>query len=186
MRRVKKNWKRRARTSSRTPASARERNGRRRRSSPSPGPTRDLLRQRGVLVGEDRAQDPKAGYPLGVLCLSGVVTPRQHDAGCKFRALDARHHFFGGLPRRHPKTVTGDFFSGSGDIDTPTDPAYWEKIRAQYVAVLSAVRERASLRAHWAVIDIVLLDQWNTPYALAELRAGLDVLVEYFRVPEPR
>lgn len=180
----KVNWKRRTRSSSRTPVSARERNGRRQRSDLHSGPTWNLIRHREMLVGADHALSPKSGYPLGVLCLSGDITPQQHDAGCKFRALDARYHFSRGLPRRHPKTITGEAFSASaGNTDNAIDPQQWEKLRIQYRDLLRTVLEKASLRAHWAVIDIVLFDQWPSPYVMDELRAGLNVLVDYFQVP---
>jgi hypothetical protein len=58
-----------------------------------------LLRQRAKVVGSDLRKDPRAGYPLGALCLKGLLGDDgsdgrdnllRHDAGLIYRYLHDR------------------------------------------------------------------------------------------------
>lgn len=50
-------------------------------------PTEQLLEKRRILVGEDHASSKRAGYPLGILRLRGVITETDHAAGIRYAAL---------------------------------------------------------------------------------------------------
>src|SRR4051812_15094197 len=77
------------------------------------------LEQRRVLVG-DAATNPKAGYPLGILCLRGALTPVDYRAGMKFSGLYAAVWGKGAI-RSHLETVVyglkGKNFSELEEID---------------------------------------------------------------------
>jgi hypothetical protein len=50
------------------------------------GTTR-LLAHRAALVGCNKADDPRAGYPLGILHLCGLISGAEHGAGLRYARL---------------------------------------------------------------------------------------------------
>lgn len=64
------------------------------------------LERRRLLVG-DRADDPRAGYPLGILYLRGTILHGDYRAGMHYAAL---HHLVWGS--RQPKSHLAEFITG--------------------------------------------------------------------------
>jgi hypothetical protein len=67
----------------------------------------DLLEKRKILVGADRAANPKAAYPLGILYLRRALFLGDYRAGMQYAAL---HHVVWGS--RHPKSHLADLVAG--------------------------------------------------------------------------
>ena len=146
-------------------------------------PTPELLRRRAELVGEGRAEDPRASWPLGVLLLLGRITERQYEAGVRFRTLDARYSAIKGLPPRHPRCVSLDELRAGND-ETAFDAEEWERLRVRFMEVSYTVQSLAGPQAWWAVVEIVLFDMWNTAGKLDDLVSGLDRIADFYKVPK--
>ena len=52
-------------------------------------PTPELVEKRRLLVGDNKAADPRAGYPLGILYLCGAIMHGDYAAGMRYAGLYA-------------------------------------------------------------------------------------------------
>src|SRR4029077_10383467 len=50
-------------------------------------PPDEVLDQRARLVGKDNARDQRAGYPLGILSLRGILLATDYAAGMRYGGL---------------------------------------------------------------------------------------------------
>lgn len=81
-------------------------------------PTEQLLEKRRILVGEDHASSKRAGYPLGILRLRGVITETDHAAGIRYAAL--HHVVWGtGTPKSHLAQLISGLVGAASSVDDP-------------------------------------------------------------------
>ena len=149
----------------------------------------ELLDQRGRLVGPAHALDQRAGYPLGVLCLCGVINQQQHDVGMR---LSSAWQMWGTLSTGQPAQPRGGRDCDRAAI-VPDDVELLRRrlsLERQLRDVESAVRVVAAGALAWSLLDTLCHD-WLMPPALdrqsplyrddwpigrAALRAGLDAV----------
>lgn len=150
---------------------------------------------------KSRATDPMAGYELGRLCLTGMITRRQHDAGVMVcNAYDA-YFKLNGYPSSHPKAMDWSrVYSGLPFLSTEDDPLARpaEKLAAasaaaervnritnRYMGMTTAVadcgREAVSTVRALCVEDTVTRD-WPDR-SMRNLRRGLDSAGDFFGLP---
>lgn len=88
--------------------------------------TTELLDKRRILVG-DKADDPRAGYPLGILYLRGAIMHGDYAAGMRFGALYASIWGRGSIKSHLENVLYG--LSRGIDLD---DDAEREKLRIKH------------------------------------------------------
>ena len=90
---------------------------------PDPG-TADLRGHRATLVGNDNVEDPRAGYPLGILNLRGLISDAELAAGLRYAKL--HRLVFGSSSPRSPlaKVAAG----ATTRIGGPNEPAQVQRL----------------------------------------------------------
>lgn len=150
---------------------------------------------------KEHARRPEAGYELGRLYLTGMLTRRQHDAGVMVcMAYDAYHRMHG-YPSAHPKAMDWSrVYSGLPFLSVENDPLARpherleaaereaervKRIANRYMGMSSAVadcgRQAVTLVRSLCVEDTVTRD-WPDR-AMRDLRRGLDSAGDFFGLP---
>lgn len=150
---------------------------------------------------KDHARDPMAGYELGRLCLTGMITRRQHDAGVMVCRVYDAYFKMHGYPSAHPKAMDWSrVYSGLPFLSAENDPLARpnEKIEAaereaerinrikdRYMGMATAVadcgRQAVSLVRSLCVEDTITRD-WPER-AMRDLKRGLDSAGDFFGLP---
>lgn len=131
----------------------------------------------------DEARRPEAGYALGQLLMRGIINQRQHDAGTAYRQAWMRWASLAGIPP-HETAQRGHGYVGD-DIPVGT----WATAKQSYTWATDAVLQCEHCRLVMSAIETVVMDNVLPPLfphrwvAVAALRAGLDVLADYYRMP---
>ena len=74
---------------------------------------------RATLLGHDKVEDPRAGYPLGILKLRGLISDAEHDAGLRYAKLH-RLVFGSSSPRSPLAKVAAGGTTRTGVSNEPT------------------------------------------------------------------
>ena len=84
---------------------------------PDPG-TRQLRARRAALVGNEKSGDRRAGYPLGILNLCGLLKDSEHAAGLRYARL---HYLVFG--RASPSSALAKVMAGvTREVMAPNEP----------------------------------------------------------------
>lgn len=148
-------------------------------------PDEVLARRREIAGCEDGGRDHRAGIPLGVLLLRGIITDRQYQAGLRFEGVQAAWAAMAGLPARYPQVT-----DGGARPDPESDR--WQRAAERYrqsLAALGACSARDLVRGvvDMVAVEKVLPPQWLDGHgahrAKQALRDGLDALAALYRLP---
>lgn len=132
--------------------------------------TAELLARRATIGGD--GSDPRTGYPLGRLLLSGRISSAQHNAGLVYAALHDRVWGPAAGGSNLGRVIAGEM----GRVTPPSslsadDADAWRALRAADCAL----RERASV-----VIDVAVLELDCSPMAVPRLRNALAILERHW------
>lgn len=127
----------------------------------------------------------EAGYELGRLYLTGMLTRRQHDAGLAVCRLYDAYHRACGYPSIHPKAMDWSMVS-RGLPCMVEDEADVRKLSDRYMAMSSAIadcgRQAVSTVRSLCVEDTITRD-WPDR-AMRDLRTGLNSAANFFGLPD--
>lgn len=133
---------------------------------------------------KEHARRPEAGYELGRLYLTGMLTRRQHDAGIAVARLYDAYHKIQGYPSLHPKAMDWSMVS-RGLPCSFEDESDVRKVSDRYMAMCSAVadcgRQAVSTVRSLCVEDAITRD-WPER-TMRDLKRGLDSAGDFFGLP---
>lgn len=133
---------------------------------------------------KEHAKRPEAGYELGRLYLTRMLTRRQHDAGIAVARLYDAYHKIQGYPSLHPKAMDWSMVS-RGLPCVYEDESDVRKVSDRYMSMCTAVadcgRQAVSAVRNLCVEDTVTRD-WPDR-AMRDLRRGLDSAGDFFGLP---
>ena len=120
------------------------------------------------------AHDPKAECMMGRLCLNGLISETQYEAGVKYRTAVLRYRSAIEAPRASETSMAGVIAGPSGG-GTPISERRQIEIRNDYMRAFEAIEEAGAARdvAHCAVFD-------RPPFALDKVQRGLDALAVHY------
>lgn len=153
---------------------------------PTRATPREALERRAELAGctiEEAAKRPEPGYALGQLLMRGVIDQRQHDAGTAYRQAWMRWASLAGIPQHEAAQRV------PGHIGADVPAGTWATAKQSYSWATDAVMQCEHRRLVMSAIETVIMDNVLPPMfphrwvAVAALRAGLDVLADYYRMP---
>lgn len=134
-------------------------------------------RSRMGVSGHERRSE--AGYELGRMYLSGVVSHRRHEAGKEFAKLRAEYLAAIDAPPEHPRGM--DLGSARGlSLGGEPSPERLRKVANQYMQSITALSDAGGL-AKREVEDVCLFDR--RAENVDNLRRGLDALGDFFGLP---
>lgn len=151
--------------------------------------TPETVAQRAALVGNDNARDARAGDPLGILLLAGMITPRQHAAGESMGITWRKWCREMGFRRPHP------LVSGAGHaLDVPDMEAdAWDRLRAKDAALRSIVAQQPARRLMETVLWSLMVELTLPPrldprrerwgQGIEALGRALDQVADYLGIP---
>jgi hypothetical protein len=168
-----------------------ERRGRKRK----PGhryPSGDLVSDKEVIVAriiafrqphrqgapESNRHDPKACWPLGILCLNNVITEEMYQAGVNYGATVRRYraHYLADVPDPSPASIAGFMqpsgSRGPGDVDAG-------KIKDAYNSAVEALMD-AGQKAARTVARMAVFGESCPVGCGGHLLAGLSKLVSHY------
>ncbi|KAI9811123.1 MAG: hypothetical protein M1826_003318 [Phylliscum demangeonii] len=141
-----------------------------------PGPAPVAIK-RAIEAALRGAGDPRWGSTIGRLRLEGVIVDRQLGAAESYGRLRGKFDRAMGMPRRAVASVF--YEAGRGRAAQEMTEAAIIALRTEHARLLAEI---GPLRA---VLDrVVLFDDAPLPGELPRLKAGLEMLVGWFRVGE--
>jgi len=139
-----------------------------------------VLAYRKRAVGEADAGRNEAGYELGRMMLKGIVSDRQHRAGCDYALLVADYQRCIGYPAPYPQGI--DLGAARGlALGSDPDETKIKRIVGQYMRSITAISD-AGRAADRAVREVCVYDR--SVEDVDNLRRGLDALADFFGIPE--
>jgi hypothetical protein len=120
------------------------------------------------------AHDPKAECMMGRLCLNGVISETQYEAGVKYRTAVLRYRSAIEAPRASKASMAGVIAAPAGG-SSPISKRRQIEIRNGYMCAFEAIEQVGAARdvAHCAVFD-------RPPFALDKVQRGLDALAVHY------
>ncbi len=140
--------------------------------------TKEAIAQRIRLVGADNALDPRAGYPLGILTMRGIIETRHHDAGMRFQL---RHRLWAiATQSRAPWPQVG--LRDGGPVVLPEETC--ERAEEVFLMDWQVLQCCAPARAVIAAVDAVVINMQMPQSAkvVDRLLIGLDGLARHYRI----
>jgi len=120
--------------------------------------------------------------PLDVYVRSGVITPRQHEAGAAYARL--RHAVIGPAHCRSAAAgVVAEHVGGDAPATSPDDPDERAARRHAAWRAASAALLAASPLAYRAVVTVAVERHGLARRHLDDLTCGLTALATYWRIP---
>jgi hypothetical protein len=128
--------------------------------------------RRGVPVA--LAHDPKAECVMGRLCLNGLISETQYEAGVKYRTAVMRYRSAIEAPRASEASMAGALAGPPGG-GAPISDERQIQVRNSYMRAFEAVEQAGAARdvAHCAVFD-------REPFVLEKVQRGLDALAVHY------
>jgi hypothetical protein len=120
------------------------------------------------------AHDPKAECMMGRLCLNGVLSETQYEAGVKYRTAVMRYRSAIEAPRATEASMAGVLAGPTGGGSAISERRQIE-LRNSYMRAFEVVEQAGAARdvAHCAVFD-------RGPFAVDKVQRGLDALAVHY------
>jgi hypothetical protein len=135
-----------------------------------------LWQRRHVPVSDDERLNARAGYPLGLLHVRGVIDERLHDAGTSYRAAFVAWRGIMGFPALGIGAVT------PGDGEEPP-PDLVTRLKERFEAA-DRVLTKCGNGVRALVSNVAIADRSPEPDQIGDLVAGLTALARHFRIPD--
>jgi hypothetical protein len=121
-----------------------------------------LLSHRAAMVGADNARDPRAGYPLGVARLRGIVCQAHLEAGLRYALLSSIVWGPGRTEASHLGKLQPDEPGGAEYSRWPRDPAEYARWRArkevEWREAVAAVRSLPNSRPFHLLENVIVYE----------------------------
>lgn len=152
---------------------------------PEVPPTPETIEHRRIVAG-DKAADPRASYPLGILAIRGAITGTDHAAGLRFAAL---HQVVWGRrqPRSHLAQLVAGITGAAAAIDDPVREKRIREAAEQLGEAIAALKALPTSRPSHVLENIAVYDRpmrfmdtarARTPAAWAADQRDLEALQE--------
>jgi hypothetical protein len=140
------------------------------------------------VTARQQALDPMRGYVLGCMCLDGVISRQQHDAGAKFAEDMSRYYGTAGLA--FPSARAQNLFAVRGSAGEETDEhvirakAARHKAKSLQAVLMATGDIDTGRRVYHAVTQVCLMDipesrRWPA-HMTSYLVRGLNALVKHY------
>lgn len=138
-----------------------------------------VLAYRARAVSPEHARRNEAGYELGRMFLKGIITKRQHEAGCNYAKLVSDYQRSMGFPSPYPKGIDLGAARGLSLASEPSEARVRRTVN-EYMLSITAIAD-AGKSAGIALREVCVYDRGTLD--VENLRIGLDALAGFFGIP---
>lgn len=119
-------------------------------------PTPEVLRNRALHVGDDKARDPRAGYPIGILALRGAINHGDYVAAMRYGALYASVWGRGSIRSHLAEVVSG--LRGSRWSDAGEREAIQIRLAGQLGEATAALHALPTRRPYSVLVNLAVYE----------------------------
>lgn len=138
-----------------------------------------VLAWRSRIVPTSMARKAEAGYELGRMMLSHIVTPRQHRAGYDYARLENDYRMAIDAPSPFPKSMEMGAVKGRPMLSEGRDDFLRRKAN-EFMQAKTALAGAGGVASR-EVYQVCVSDRKTE--SVDNLRIGLNALADFFRIP---